>query len=104
MFPQHIFKYTQLKVILFSNNIINDIQHENKAKIIIPKEINQLQNLVHLKIQFCNIDTLPNTFFDLKNLQLLDLSQNVIVNLSEDIKKLINLKYLNMVNNRLFNL
>lgn len=68
VFPQHIFKYTQLKVILFSNNIINDIQHENKAKIIIPKEINQLQNLVHLKIQFCNIDTLPNTFFDLKNL------------------------------------
>ncbi|MHA2504067.1 MAG: leucine-rich repeat domain-containing protein [Candidatus Kariarchaeaceae archaeon] len=66
-----------------------------------PSELSLLRSLTHLKIGRMNITSLPETFFQLTNLEVLDLSNNYLTQLSPRIANLTKLKVLNVGGNLL---
>jgi Leucine-rich repeat (LRR) protein len=94
-FPIQALQYPNLKVLMIDNS------YGYKGKIAIPMQINYLRNLTFLKLQNCQIDTLPPNFLELKNLTSLDLFSNQLSTLPAQIGELKNLTELHLSENQL---
>ncbi len=64
----------------------------------------KLHQVSELSLRYSNLDTLPESLFDLTDLTGLDLSDNQLTSLPENLGNLTNLTWLNLDNNQLVNL
>lgn len=91
--PAWITKFSELKVLYASNN-------RTKIKSI-PKDIDKLSKLVQIDLPRNNINVLPPAFFNLKKIERINLSENSLINLSENINKFKNLRVLLVADNNI---
>ncbi|XP_064800430.1 leucine-rich repeat-containing protein 63 isoform X3 [Oncorhynchus masou masou] len=102
IFPVEVYELTQLEVLKMRDNPIEEI----------PTGIHRLTRLKTFVISFCKITSLPSEsescavgptyrLYQLPTLQFLDVSYNLLSSLTNDIRKLRTLEYLNVEGNQL---
>jgi hypothetical protein len=96
--PNSIFKLSKLKKLVIIGLSKDFPKNENKVNniSIIPKEIKNLQSLLHLNLENQRLTLLPPEFKELTNLKKLYLSDNNFTTLPIEICSLKNLKILEM--------
>ena len=94
--PKNILQQEQLTYL----DLSVDGFHQNNFSTL-PKELFQLNNLQHLALNFCQIDSLPIEIGNLQNLIYLDLYYNKLTTLPPEIGNLQNLTYLAIYENKL---
>ena len=80
------------------------INEKNKKIKTIPTSIGKLSNLIQFQISDNEVSSIPDTFYNLKNMDYLILNNNKISNLSSRIKNFQNLKIFDISDNPLTSL
>jgi len=92
--PNEFLKYKRLESLDLGYNPALNLQQ-------VLSVINGLDNIKVLKLNDCEISTIPNSIINLKKLTELNLSSNQISTFPESLKKLDNLTYLKLFSNQL---